>query len=109
MTIGPSFANVIQFYGERRAVALAVSPNPLHRNPSYTPIANPDKAIKTGAIQYLVYDSYTASRTKFFTSHLLGYVAKYKGILVYADYQPVHRADGTIKQAPVVLIYEVHP
>ena len=109
MTIGPSFANIIQFYGERRAVALAVSPNPLHRNPSYTPIENPDKAIKTGAIQYLVYDSYTASRTKFFTSHLLSYVAKYKGILVYADYQPVHRADGTTKQAPVVLIYEVHP
>jgi len=109
MTIGPSFANIIQFYGERRAVALAVSPNPLHRNPSYTPIENPDKAIKTGAIEYLVYDSYTASRTQFFTGKLLAYVAKYHGLLVYTDYQPIHHSDGTTGQAPVVLIYEVHP
>lgn len=109
MTIGPSFANIIQFYGERRAVALAVSPNPLHRNPTYTPIENPDKAIQTDAIQYLVYDSYTASRTPFFTSKLLAYVAKYHGVLVYADYQPIHRSDGTTGEAPVVLVYEVHP
>ncbi len=109
LTIGPSFANIIQFYGQRRALALAVSPNPLHRNPSYTSIDNPDQAIRTDAIQYLVYDSYTASRTPFFTKKLLAYVTKYHGVLVYSDYEPVHRSDGTTGNAPVVLIYEVHP
>lgn len=34
MTIGPSMANILQFYGHRKAYGLSVSPNPLHRNPS---------------------------------------------------------------------------
>src|SRR5262249_36181328 len=34
LAIGPSMANIIQFYGHRKAYGLAVSPNPLHRNPS---------------------------------------------------------------------------
>ena len=46
MTIGPSMANIIQFYGARSAAGLAVSPNPLHRNPSYDPILNPDAQIR---------------------------------------------------------------
>ena len=109
LTIGPSFANIIQFYGQRRAFALAVSPNPLHRNPTYVPIANPDKDIHSGAIQYLVYDSYTAGRTKFFTNKLMGYVKKYHAVLVFADYEPVTYANGGSGRVPVVLIFEAHP
>ncbi len=41
MTIGPSMANIIQYYGHLPAYGLSVSPNPLQRNPSYEPIANP--------------------------------------------------------------------
>ena len=37
MTIGPSMANIIEFYGQRKAFGLSISPNPLHRNPSYEP------------------------------------------------------------------------
>ena len=37
LTLGPSMANVVQFYGHRRAYGLSVSPNPLNRNPSYVP------------------------------------------------------------------------
>ena len=109
LTVGPSFANIIQFYGGRRALALSVSPNPLHRNPTYEPVENPDLAIKTNALQYLVYDSYSAARTPFFAHRLMQFVHKYNGILVYADYQPVQNADGHTVQVPVVLIYEVHP
>ena len=109
LTVGPSFANIIQFYGGRRALALSVSPNPLHRNPTYEPVENPDLSIKTNAIQYLVYDSYSAARTPFFAHRLMQFVHKYNGILVYADYQPVQNADGHTAQVPVVLIYEVHP
>ena len=46
MTIGPSMANILAFYGHRRACGLSVSPNPLSRNPSYEPIDNPDLAIR---------------------------------------------------------------
>jgi 4-amino-4-deoxy-L-arabinose transferase-like glycosyltransferase len=109
LTVGASFANVIQFYGGRRARALSVSPNPLHRNPTYEPVLNADLMIRTNAIQYLVYDSYSAARTPFFTQRLLHYMKKYNGILIYADYQPARRPNGKTAKVPVVLIYEVHP
>jgi len=109
LTIGPSFANVIQFYGGRRARALSVSPNPLHRNPTYEPVLNPDLLLRTNTLQYLVYDSYSAARTPFFTRKLMAYVKKYHGILVYADDQLVRGADGRLTWVPVVRIYAVHP
>jgi hypothetical protein len=109
ITIGPSFANVIQWYGHRRAVALSVSPNPLRRNPTYEPVINPDQLLRTNAVQYLVYDSYTASRTQFFTTKLLSYVKKYNGVQVFSYYENARRPDGSLGKAPVVLIYEVHP
>jgi len=103
LTIGPSFANVVQFYGQRKAYALSVSPNPLHRNPQYEPVTNPDAAIRSGSIQYLVYDSYSASRSKFFAKSLMSYVNKFRGVAVYT-----YSADGPGGKADVV-IYEVHP
>ena len=109
LTIGPSFANIIQFYGGRRASALSVSPNPLHRNPTYVPVLNPDLDVRTNIVQYLVYDSYSAGRTPFFARRLMAFVHKYNGILVYADYQRADGKDGSTGQVPVVLIYEVHP
>lgn len=109
LTIGPSFANVIQFYGGRRARALSVSPNPLHRNPTYEPVLNPDLLLRTNAVQYLVYDSYSAARTPFFTRKLMAYVKKYHGILVYADDQQVRGSDGRLTRVPIVRIYVVHP
>src|SRR5688572_28933533 len=54
LTIGPSMANILQFYGTRKALGLSVSPNPLHRNPSYEPVPNPDLKIRSNDIQYIV-------------------------------------------------------
>lgn len=102
VTIGPSFGNVIQFYGQRRALALSVSPNPLRRNPTYEPIANPDASIRSLAVQYLVYDAYSAARSPFFAGKLLGYVRKFDGVPVYIHREPRSRG-------PTVVIYEVHP
>jgi hypothetical protein len=109
LTIGPSFANIIEFYGGRHASALSVSPNPLHRNPTYVPVLNPDLDVRTNVVQYLVYDSYSAGRTPFFAHRLMSFVHKYNGILVYADYQRADGTDGSTGKVPVVLIYEVHP
>ena len=103
LTIGPSFANVIQFYGQRKAMALSVSPNPLHRNPQYEPVLNPDASIRSGTIQYLVYDSYSASRSPFFARSMMSYVNKFRGVVVFS-----YREDGPNHPADVV-IYEVHP
>jgi Dolichyl-phosphate-mannose-protein mannosyltransferase len=109
LTIGPSFANIIQFYAKRRALALSVSPNPLHRNPTYQPVLNADLMVRTNAVQYLVYDTYSAARTPFFAHRLMSFVHKYNGILVYADTQVTEQADRATSKVAIVLVYEVHP
>ena len=84
LTIGPTFANIIQFYGVRRALGLSVSPNPLSRNPVYQAVPNADLLIRSGAIQYLVWDRYSAARTSFFSNRVLALVKKYHGTVVYS-------------------------
>ena len=41
LAIGPSAANVLEFYGHHPVSALSVSTNPRDRNPSYAPVLNP--------------------------------------------------------------------
>ena len=107
-TIGPSMANILQFTGQRRALALSVSPNPLHRNPAYTPVTNPDLLVRTGQVQYVVWDSYSAARTTYFTQRLMTYVKRYNGRAVHVQSVPVE-ANGHTVQRPVIVIYEVRP
>ena len=105
-TIGPSMANMMQFYGNRRAYGLSVSTNPLHRNPSYKPIANPDASFRYGDVQYLVYDSFSASRSEFFTQTLYQYVDKYDAREIYSYSIPTpDHPEGT----KIIIIYEVRP
>lgn len=108
MTIGPSMANIIQFYGARGAYGLAVSSNPLHRNPSYDPIINPDAQIRGSNMQYLVWDSFSAERSAFFADKLLGYVKKYNGRVVHTETITVEDDKGNQVVKPVIIIYEVH-
>ena len=109
MTIGPSMANILQFYGERQAYGLSVSPNPLHRNPSYTPIRNPDFEIRTGEFQYIVWDAYSAARSTFFSEKLIGYTERYNGRVVHSEMVFTTLDDGQIVEKPVIIIYEVRP
>ena len=109
MTIGPSMANIVQFYGQRKAFGLSVSPNPLHRNPSYEPINNPDLQIRRSDLQYLVWDSFSAARSPFFSDKLLSYVNKYNGRVVHTESITVNDANGKPVSQPVIIIYEVHP
>src|SRR5207249_532721 len=46
LAIGPSMANVLQYYGRRRVYALWVSTNPNDRNPAYVPVPNPDRSLR---------------------------------------------------------------
>lgn len=109
MTVGPSMANIIKFYGHRQAYGLSVSPNPLHRNPSYEPINNPDFQIRTGNLQYVVWDSFSAERSTFFSEKLLGYVERYNGRAVYTHTVNVKTPTGEIVARPVIIVFEVHP
>lgn len=125
MTLGPSMANLIQFYGHRQAYGLSVSPNPLHRNPSYQPIRNPDYQLRTGEIQYAVWDSFSATRSSFFERKLLDYVDRYHGRVIYQEsvlvttlsQGAITRQDETsciLKEpdsyeCPIIIIYEVRP
>lgn len=109
MTIGPSMANILQFYGYQRAYGLSVSANPLYRNPSYTPIDNPDLQIRKGEIQYLVWDAFSARRSDFFSERLLGYVQKYNGRVVHIESIPLKTASGETVDEPVIIVYRVYP
>jgi 4-amino-4-deoxy-L-arabinose transferase-like glycosyltransferase len=109
ITIGPSMANVLQFYGHRKAYALSVSPNPLRRNPSYDPVVNPDLQIRTSEIQYLVWDSFSATRSPFFAQALQKYIDRYQGRVIHTETVAAPTAAGGTAQTPVIVIYEVHP
>lgn len=101
ITIGPSMANVLQFYGGRRADGLSVSPNPLHRNPSYIPIRNADHALRSGQYQYIVWDGFSARRSAHFAERAMQLVRRFHGIPVLTE----RSADGR----RLVTIYRVTP
>jgi len=109
MAIGPSMANIVKFYGYRQAYGLSVSPNPLRRNPSYEAITNPDFKIRSGDLQYLIWDSFSASRTSFFSNQMLAYVKRYSGRAIYTSTVTVTAPNGDRVEKPVIIVYEVHP
>ena len=104
MTIGPSMANIIQFYGNRKAYGLSVSPNPLKRNPSYDALTNPDLQVRSNQLQYVVWDSYSAARSGYFEAKLMDYVKRYHGRVVHTETLP-DPAGGPEKA--VIIVYEV--
>ncbi len=108
VTIGPSMSNILRFYGQRKAYALSVSPNPLFRNPAYEPVINPDLQIRDGDIQYLVWDSFSADRSVFFSNMLMKLGREFNGQVVHTEFVSVKLADGTSVEKPVIVIYEVH-
>ena len=109
MTVGPSMANIVSFYGHRKAYGLSVSPNPLFRNPSYTPVDNPDLLFRRSEIQYIVWDSFSSSRSPFFSNKLMSYVKKYNGRVAHVESVVSTGPDGKTMTIPVIVIYEVRP
>ncbi len=109
MTIGPSMGNIVQFYGNRLAFGLSISPNPLHRNPSYKPINNPDMQLRSGNLQYIIWDSFSANRSTFFSQKLLEYAERYHGRVVHTQSVTLTDENGNDVEKPVIVIYEVRP
>ncbi len=109
MTLGPSMANIIQWYGYRESRGLSVSPNPLYRNPVYDPLPNPDIAIRRNQVQYIVWDSFSAGRSPHFSASLMRYVERYKGHEVHRESVIETDASGKRVSVPVMIVYEVRP
>ena len=111
VTVGPSMANILQFYSGREARGLSVSPNPLRRNPAYEPVRNPDLEIRESRVQYLVWDSFSAGRSDFFSNKLLRYADRYNGRVVHSETVTVTVTTPTGEKAekPLIVIYEVRP
>lgn len=108
LTVGPSMANVIAFYGHRQAYGLSVSPNPLNRNPSYTAIENADLQLRNGSIQYAVWDSFSAARSSSFSDRLMAYVKKYNGIAIHSETVQIGDRGSTVTR-PLIIVYELRP
>jgi hypothetical protein len=98
-------ANLIEYYSGHRSAGLSVSPNPAHRNPSYTAISNPSNALRSGTYQYVVWDAYSAQRSPTFAKKALALVHRFDGRVVH-----VEQATFKSKRAePVIVIYQVSP
>lgn len=109
LTLGPSMANIVAYYGHRPAYGLSVSPNPLHRNPSYEPIVNPDRAMRHGDLQYVVWDAFSADRSPFFADALQRLVVRYHGRVLHTEFVDGHDERGRAVQLPVTIVYAVRP
>jgi hypothetical protein len=105
MTIGPSMANLIQYYSGRRSDGLSVSPNPLHRNPAYRPILNADASLKAGEYQYVVWDAFSAGRSPQFAARVDELAHRFHGQVVHVQSGRLH---GTAGQR-LIVIYKVTP
>ncbi|MFF4504126.1 ArnT family glycosyltransferase [Streptomyces sp. NPDC001401] len=108
LAAGPSLANVLQFYGHRQVSALSVTGGALYHNPAYQPVRNPDRALRTGQYQYVVWDSYTAARSSFYGDKARDLAAKYHGITVYTGVENVRTGPGGAHaDRKTIVIYKV--
>ncbi len=109
LCIGPTMANIVEFYGQRQAWGLSVSPNPLRRNPAYDPILNPDRALQLNQIQYVAIDIWSSQRSPFFDSLIRRYVERYHGSLIYSQHAQTRDTSGALSDQVVIQLYEVRP
>jgi hypothetical protein len=109
MSLGPSMANVLEFYGHRKVYGLSVSPNPLHRNPVYEAMRNPDLLIRNNELQYIVWDAFSAGRSPYFARRMRHYVERYHGHVAHTETVTVRSPAGRPVRVPVIVIYEVSP
>jgi 4-amino-4-deoxy-L-arabinose transferase-like glycosyltransferase len=106
LTLDIRTANIIKFYSNNEAFALYSN-----QNPAYTQADNPDLAILSGQINYLVYDIYLAERLRYLQEEqdeLTELVAKYNGIPVHTEYETVFDKNGHSSIRPALIIYSLN-
>ena len=66
-----------------------------------------DASIRANDVQYVVWDTFSAQRTSFFTSKLLGYVRRYNGRVVHTQSIELATSLGNRVRKPVMVVYAV--
>jgi hypothetical protein len=74
----------------------------------YEPVNNPDLAIRHNNVQYIVWDSFSAERSPFFSENLMKYTRRYNGHVVHSESVLVDTEAGKVEK-PVIVIYQVRP
>ena len=70
---------------------------------------NPDLAIRDNELQYLVWDSFSAARSSFFSDQLLRYADRYNGRVVHSETAPARTSNGRRAEKPLIVVYQVRP
>jgi 4-amino-4-deoxy-L-arabinose transferase-like glycosyltransferase len=110
LSAATSTANVLEFYGHRTTFALSVNPAPGQHNPAYASIGDPDRAIRTGRVRYLVWDAYAdAQGMPTYNLKLMQLVERYSGRAVHTETVMTRSRDGGRLEKPVMVIYQVQP
>ena len=86
--------------------ALSVSPNPLHRNPTYRPIINADAELAAGNYEYIVWDAYSAQRSPHFAQRAIDARKRFGGP---HRPHPARRRRAARTTSRIIVIYQVHP
>ena len=108
MTIGPSMANLVQFYGHRRAYGACREPEPAQSQSFVRAVPNPDQALRDSR-------SSTSSGTPLgrplgdVLERLLRYSERYNGRAVHVEALPASTPSGRRAERPAVVVYEVRP
>jgi hypothetical protein len=71
-------------------------------------VPNPDYAIRTGDVQYMVYDAFSSTRSSFFRDRFYQLVDKYEGQIVHIEYMPGYE-DENGQPIPIMIVYLVYP
>jgi hypothetical protein len=70
---------------------------------------NPDRAMRQGDLQYVVWDAFSADRSPFFSEALQKLVARYHGRVLHTEHVDGHDAAGRATKVPVIIVYAVRP
>jgi hypothetical protein len=70
-------------------------------------VVNPDLDLRQGEFQYIVWDAYTASHSRYFAGKALRLVRRFHGVVAYTSASTVRLGSHTVR--PAITVYEVHP
>ncbi len=107
LTTDTSFAEVLEFYGRRQSLGLVGDPDAAFV-PGRTPVANPDLLIRHSAIQYIVWEAYSAGSQPEASDRLLAYAERYNGREIYR-FEGERDSDGVRSTFPITIVFEVRP
>jgi uroporphyrinogen-III synthase len=63
--------------------------------------------LRQGEFQYIVWDAYTASHSRYFAGKALRLVRRFHGVVVFTSASTVRLGPHTV--SPAITVYEVHP